>query len=146
VHILDISQAVEAVLEAPEQDVRGEIFNVGDNAANYRVKEIALAVQEVFPESEVTFGAPSADNRSYRVRFDKIHSVLRSFRCRWHAGDGARQLRQVFERIEMSKDTFDFRAFTRLRQLQYLIRTAQIDDRFYWKEPRDSSNPLSSPS
>jgi nucleoside-diphosphate-sugar epimerase len=75
VHILDISQAVEAVLEAPERDVRGEIFNVGDNAANYRVKEIALAVQEVFPESEVTFGPPSADNRSYRVKFDKIHSV-----------------------------------------------------------------------
>ena len=142
VHILDISQAVEAVLGAPEQDVRGEIFNVGDNAANYRVKEIALAVQQVFPECEVTFGAPSADNRSYRVKFDKIHSVLPSFRCGWHAGDGARQLRQVFERIEMSKDTFDFRAFTRLRQLQYLIRTSQIDDRFFWKKPQRSSTPL----
>jgi nucleoside-diphosphate-sugar epimerase len=146
VHILDISQAVRAVLDAPEQDVRGEIFNVGDNAANYRVKEIALAVQDVFPESEVTFGAPSADNRSYRVKFDKIHSVLPSFRCRWDARAGARQLRQVFERIEMSKDTFDFRAFTRLRQLQYLIRTSQIDDRFFWKAPESASTPLPSVS
>jgi nucleoside-diphosphate-sugar epimerase len=146
VHILDISQAVEAVLEAPEQDVRGEIFNVGDNAANYTVKEIALAVQEVFPESDVTFGAPSADNRSYRVKFDKIQRALPSFRCRWHARDGARQLRQVFERIEMSKETFDFRAFTRLHQLQYLIRTSQIDAHFFWNKPQSSSTRLPSVS
>jgi nucleoside-diphosphate-sugar epimerase len=144
VHILDIAQAVEAVLSAPEQAVRGEIFNVGDSAANYRVREIALAVQEVFPESEVTFGKPSADNRSYRVNFDKIHRVLPSFRCRWQALDGARQLRQVFERIEMSKETFDLRAFTRLRQLQYLIRTAQIDDHFFWTQPPRPAGPLSS--
>jgi nucleoside-diphosphate-sugar epimerase len=137
VHILDIAQAVQAVLDAPEETVRGEIFNVGDNAANYRVKEIALAVQQVFPESDLTFGAPSADNRSYRVKFDKIHRALPSFRCSWHARDGARQLRRVFEKIEMSKDTFDFRAFTRLRQLQYLIRTSQIDSHFFWREPED---------
>jgi nucleoside-diphosphate-sugar epimerase len=144
VHILDIAQAVEAVLAAPEESVRGEIFNVGDNAANYRVKEIALAVQEVFPESDLTFGAPSADNRSYRVKFDKIHRALPSFRCRWHARDGARQLRQVFERIAMTKETFEFRAFTRLRQLEYLIRTSQIDSRFFWREPRGSSTSSSS--
>jgi nucleoside-diphosphate-sugar epimerase len=146
VHILDISQAVEAVLEAPERDVRGEIFNVGDNTANYRISEIALAVQEIFPECDVTFGAPSADNRSYRVKFDKIQRALPSFRCRWHARDGARQLRQVFERIQMSKDTFDFRPFTRLRQLQYLIRTAQIDGHFFWKQPQSSLTPLPSVS
>jgi len=32
----------------------------------------------------------------------------------------------------MSGDTFDFRAFTRLKQLEYLLRTGQIDKQFYW--------------
>ena len=32
----------------------------------------------------------------------------------------------------MSRETFEFRAFTRLMQLEYLIRTAQIDDEFFW--------------
>ena len=40
----------------------------------------------------------------------------------------------VFARIEMPAETFEFRAFTRLAQIQYLLRTKQIDDRFYWLE------------
>ena len=31
------------------------------------------------------------------------------------------------------KEIFEFRAFTRLKQLEYLIRTGQIDDEFFWK-------------
>ena len=33
----------------------------------------------------------------------------------------------------MSKETFEFRAFTRLKQLRYLSRTGQIDAEFFWK-------------
>jgi hypothetical protein len=33
----------------------------------------------------------------------------------------------------MPAEIFQFRAFTRLKQLEYLIRTRQIDDEFYWK-------------
>jgi len=46
----------------------------------------------------------------------------------------------------MSKETFDFRAFTRLRQLQYLIRTSQIDAHFFWNKPQSSSTRLPSVS
>ena len=34
----------------------------------------------------------------------------------------------------MDDDTFEYRAFTRLKQLEYLIRTAQLDEKFYWKQ------------
>jgi nucleoside-diphosphate-sugar epimerase len=138
VHILDIAQAIGAVLTAPAERVRGEVLNVGDSGANYRIKEIALAVQEAFPDCEVTFGAPSADNRSYRVKFDRLHELLPAFRCAWDARAGARQLRQLFEHIQMPRETFEFRAFTRVRQLQYLIKTGQIDAHFFWKAPRGS--------
>ena len=63
---------------------------------------------------------------------DKIHSRLPGFSCDWDARSGARQLREVYDRIEMSKETFEFRPFTRLKQLEYLIRTKQIDDEFFW--------------
>jgi hypothetical protein len=33
---------------------------------------------------------------------------------------------------------FDFRAYTRLKQLQHLLRTGQIDDQFYWVGSNDS--------
>lgn len=36
----------------------------------------------------------------------------------------------------VSVDTFDFRPLTRLKQLQYLLRTAQLDDNFFWSDAK----------
>src|SRR5690606_7817037 len=99
----------------------------------YRIREIAALVAEAFPGCEVTAGPPSADNRSYRVSFDKIAARLPGFRTRWTAAKGAEELRRLFERIEMSKETYEFRAFTRLKQLKYLQATGQLDDDLYWR-------------
>jgi nucleoside-diphosphate-sugar epimerase len=132
VHGLDIAQAIVAVLDAPLEAVANEVFNVGDTDHNYRVKEIAEIVAEVFPDCTVSFGSPSSDNRSYRVSFEKIRKHLPSFKCRWDARRGAEQLLALFQRIDMAEDVFKHRTFTRLKQLEYLIRTHQIDDNFFW--------------
>jgi hypothetical protein len=34
----------------------------------------------------------------------------------------------------MTQEVFDYRAFTRLKQLEYLIRTEQIDSQFFWNQ------------
>lgn len=132
VHVLDICEAIYRCLCAPEEAVRGKIFNVGQDSENYRVREIAAIVAEEFPGCEVTVGPPSADNRSYRVSFERIHRELPGFKCSYTARDGARQLRELFERIQLGPDTYQFRAFTRLKQLKYLQATKQIDADFYW--------------
>jgi nucleoside-diphosphate-sugar epimerase len=133
VHVEDICQAVILALEAPREAVHNEILNVGDNEQNYRIREIAAIVGEVFDGCTVTFGQPSGDNRSYRTSFDKIRRHLPGFRCRWPAELGARQLREIFERVGMTEGVFFFRGFTRLEQLKHLIATRQIDARFYWR-------------
>jgi nucleoside-diphosphate-sugar epimerase len=133
VHVLDICDAIACCLEAPRDIVHNQIFNVGDNRENYQVKDIAQIVADVFPDCCLTFGTNSGDNRSYRVSFDKIHAKLPGFRCSRSALLGATQLRDTFERIGMTRETFEFRAFTRLNQLKYLIDTRQIDDDFFWK-------------
>jgi len=135
VHALDICQAIDAVLDAPPEAVHNHVFNVGDSSQNYRVREIAEIVGEAFPGCRVTFGPPSADNRSYKVSFDKIRNHLPGFCCRWDAGKGARQLYELFQKIELSPEDFHYRSFTRLKQLQYLIRTRQIDEHFFWTTP-----------
>jgi nucleoside-diphosphate-sugar epimerase len=132
VHIEDICEAMRCAAEAPASAINGEIFNVGQTSENYRVREIAQIVAEAFPGCEVSAGPPSKDNRSYRVSFDKIATRLPGFRARWSADRGAQELRKLFERIELSPETFGFRAFTRLKQLQYLQRTGQIDEDLYW--------------
>ena len=132
VHIEDIIEAVRCTLEAPTESVNGEIFNVGATQENYRIREIAAIVAEAFPGCEVTAGPPSPDNRSYRVNFDKIATRLPGFRARWTAQRGAAELHTLFERIDFSQDTYEFRAFTRLKQLKYLQRTGQIDQDLFW--------------
>lgn len=132
VHIEDICQAVSCALAAPEDTVNGEIFNVGATAENYRVREIAETIASVFPDCEVTMGPSGGDNRSYRVSFDKIATKLPEYKARWTAKMGAEELRRLFERIEMSPETYEFRAFTRLKQLKYLQRTGQLDQNLFW--------------
>jgi nucleoside-diphosphate-sugar epimerase len=133
VHLLDICEAIACALEAPRDAIHGQIFNVGHDADNYQVREVAQIVADVYPGCELTFGQAGGDNRSYRVNFDKIHQQLPGFRCAWDARKGARQLHDVYERIGLDLATFDARPFTRLKQLKYLSATGQIDDQFFWK-------------
>ena len=132
VHVEDICEAMRCAVEAPESAVNGEVFNVGRTSENYRIREIAAIVAEAFPGCEVSAGPPSQDNRSYRVAFEKIASKLPGFEARWTAALGAEELRRLFERIDFSREIFEFRAFTRLKQLKYLQRTGQVDDDLYW--------------
>lgn len=134
VHALDICKAIICALEAPRDIVHNQIFNVGDTAQNYQVKEIASIVAEIFTGCKLSFGNQGADNRSYRVSFQKINSVLPGFKCEWDAVRGAQQLFDLFTQIDMTEETFLFRGFTRLKQLEYLLRTQQIDSDFFWRK------------
>jgi nucleoside-diphosphate-sugar epimerase len=133
VHLEDICTAVRCVLEAPVAAVNAQVFNVGQNSENYRVREIAQVIADVFPGCQLSTGDKSADNRSYRVSFDKISSQLPGFSCKWTARAGAEELRSRFEQIEFNKDTYEYRAFTRLKQIRYLLRTNQINADFFWQ-------------
>lgn len=132
VHALDICKAIVCAIEAPRDIVHNQIFNVGDTANNYRVKEIAEIIADVFTGCKLSFGDSGADNRSYRVSFEKINTILPGFKCDWNAQRGAQQLFDLFSQIDMTEETFLSRGFTRLKQLEYLIRTQQIDQDFFW--------------
>ncbi len=133
VHILDICQAIACTLEAPRDAIHNEVLNVGDSRSNYQVREIAEIVGDVFEGCEITLAdAAGPDNRSYRVSFDKIGRVLPDFSCAWDARKGAGQLRETFERIDLTAEQFLSRGFTRLKQIEYLLRTRQINPEFYW--------------
>ncbi|MBD1860389.1 MULTISPECIES: NAD(P)-dependent oxidoreductase [Trichocoleus] len=134
VHALDIAKALLCVLEAPRDIIHNQIFNVGDTAHNYRVKEIAEIVADIFTGCQLSFGANVADNRSYRVSFEKINTILPGFKCEWDARRGAQQLFDLFNQIDMDEATFLSRGFTRLKQLEYLLRTQQIDQDFFWRQ------------
>jgi hypothetical protein len=119
--------------------IHGQILNVGSDEQNYRVREIAEIVAAAVPGSTTSFGPPSPDNRSYRVSFAKIRSVLPGFRCAWNAEMGARELAAVFGRIGLDSSEFEGRGFTRLKQLTHLLDTGQLDTSLRWAAGRRSA-------
>jgi nucleoside-diphosphate-sugar epimerase len=133
VHVLDICKAIAEVLEAPREVMHNQILNVGDRDANYQIREVAEIVGRVFPGCEVTVGERGGDLRSYRVSFTKIHELLPGLECDWNVELGARQLLEVFSAVDLTEDEFLSRSFTRLKQIEYLLRTGQIDASFFWR-------------
>jgi nucleoside-diphosphate-sugar epimerase len=133
VHIEDICQAMLCALEAPREAVSGESFNVGADAGNYRIREIAEIVAATFPGCTLTVGEQGGDTRSYRVSFAKIRERMPDFECAWDAERGARQLKAVFERIGLTREMFEAAPYTRLKELRHLRDTDQLDDRLMWK-------------
>ncbi len=137
VHGLDICRAVVCALAAPIDAIHNEIFNVGDTRQNYKVREIAEIIARTFVGCDLKFGTSGADNRSYRVSFEKAATRLPGFECTWNVEKGVQQLYKLFKRIDLNRDVFTHRAFTRLKELEYLIRTQQIDKDFFWTKLSD---------
>jgi len=102
VHGLDIGKAIRCVLEPPREVVDDQVFNVGSDAQNYQVRDIAERVATAFPGCTTSFGPPSADNRSYRVDFSKISGAA-AFLVDRNADRGARQLADLFDVIALDR-------------------------------------------
>lgn len=133
VHVRDIAKAMRCVVEAPRETVHNEVFNVGATEENYQIRELAEVVSDAFPECSMSVGTDSSDNRSYRVSFEKIATSLPGFSCDYDVRQGAEQLRETFERVNLSADDFQSDPFTRIQQLEHLLETGELDKRFYWK-------------
>jgi nucleoside-diphosphate-sugar epimerase len=134
VHALDIAQAIRCALQADRQAVHTLVVNVGSDENNVTVRDIAEIVAAEFPGCELTFGPANADNRSYRVAFGKIGEVLPGFKAQWDVKSGAAQLHRVFASIGLDPGTFHGRGHTRLKQIEYLLKTGQLDERLFWTE------------
>ncbi|WP_338901894.1 NAD-dependent epimerase/dehydratase family protein [Salinibaculum marinum] len=76
IHVADATRAFIACLESPIEEVSGEVFNVGSNEQNYRIKEIGAIVSECFPQAEIEPYPEEEDERSYRVDFSKIRETV----------------------------------------------------------------------
>jgi len=122
VHIEDISRAFIAALEAPEEAVHNEAFNVGCTAHNYRIRDIAEIVVEVVPGCRIEIASDAGpDLRSYRVNFAKIARVLPAFKPEWNARSGAEQLFAAYRRSDLTLGEFEGARYQRISHIQKLI-------------------------
>jgi len=121
-HIADISAAFIAALEAPDDDVINEAFNVGHTDHNYRIREIAEIVADIVPGCRLEF-APDAgpDSRCYRVSFEKIARILPEFKPRWDARKGAEQVYAAYRLSNLTLEDFEGARYQRIGHIRQLI-------------------------
>jgi nucleoside-diphosphate-sugar epimerase len=129
VHVEDISRSFLAMLEAPRELVHDEAFNVGRAEDNVQVREIAELVRDAVPGSKITFAAEAGpDLRNYRVDFSKLHGVFPDLNLRWSVPAGVNELVRAYADYGFSHDDFVSSSFVRLRRIQELLSTGEIDD------------------
>jgi nucleoside-diphosphate-sugar epimerase len=133
IHVRDVARATLALLEAPEEVVPGEAFNIGSAEQNYRIRDLAEIVHERLPQCEVTFAeGASADPRSYRVDFAKFESAFPQCRFEWTAERGADELARAYEEVGLTFEDFQGHRYIRLGQLRRLLDVDALDSELRW--------------
>lgn len=95
-HVIDLSRSVLAVIEAEENKVAFDVFNVGDTNENYQKQMIVDEIIKQLPDSKVKYVSKNEDPRDYRVSFEKINTQL-GFRITKTVPDGIRQIIQTVQ-------------------------------------------------
>jgi nucleoside-diphosphate-sugar epimerase len=134
VHVQDVARAFLAVLEAPLADVWNQAFNNGANHLNHQIFELAEIVAETVPGCKLeVLAQPGADQRTYKADFGKFARVFPNFSFLWQAQQGARELYETFKQIRLTHQQFTDKRFTRLKWLQHLLNSNQLDQSLRWQ-------------
>ena len=76
VHVRDAGRAVRTVLDAPREQVAGEVFNAGRSGENYRKLDLVHEIEGQLHRGKVSYVHRDEDPRDYKVSFEKIRSQL----------------------------------------------------------------------
>lgn len=133
VHVEDICRAFLAVLEAPPSAIHNQAFNVGRNADNIRIRDLAGFIEKIVPNSRVTFAEGAGhDARDYQVNFDKLPAAVPAFEPRWSVEEGVAELMAAFGQHQLALGDLTGPRFTRLERIKELTSAGQLDADLRW--------------
>ena len=110
----------------PGEAVHGEIFNVGSNEQNYRVREIAETWPPRFPAARRHFGPAERRQPQLPGQLRQDRRGLPGFACEWDARPAPPSWRRS-SRHRPRRGEVHRPGLTRLKQLQHLLDTAAVD-------------------
>lgn len=116
VHIDDMVDSYLAVINAKDEKVNGQIFNVGYK--NQSVNELANDVKEIIGDDIKIINTKSDDNRSYHVSSQKIKEVL-GFETRYTVKNAVSDLKDAFEK-KLLINTFENELFFNIKRMNNL--------------------------
>ncbi len=136
-HVEDGARAVVAILEAPEDGIAGEVFNVGFVDGNHTILEIAQRIAARIPGVRVALEPGRVDPPSYRVEFERLRERI-GIVPDWNLDRGIDQVLRALE----SGEVHDFTE-TRHSNVRSLDRRGA--SRMVGSPPRAPSSPPFTP-
>lgn len=103
IHVQDVVSAFCMAINAPIEKVSGQIFNVGDNALNMTIIQVANIVKSLYRDAEVINVPDGEDKRSYHLNFRKVASTL-GFSCDWSIESGIKEIERALIQGLVSAD------------------------------------------
>jgi nucleoside-diphosphate-sugar epimerase len=135
VHVADIARAYCAVLQSPEDAVRGKAWNVGLTTENYQIREVAEIVGSIVPDCQVAFAdGASADKRNYRVDCNRLALALHEFKPQWTVRRGVEQLYHAYREVGLKLEEFEGQKFKRIDHIKHLIDAGALDGKLRWRD------------
>jgi len=117
IHIQDMVDAYLLLLELPDEQIAGRIYNAGYE--NHTVRQLAEMVRDIVgPEQVVLVTEPTDDNRSYHISSEKIAREL-GFHPRFTIEDAVQDLVKAFVEGRLPNSMTDSRYFN-IKRMQEL--------------------------
>lgn len=142
IHVKDMARAIEWAIQRDHRDGGTYLtVNVGSDAWNYQVKELAAAVAKVLPSVEVSINKDAQpDKRSYRVSFEKFAKLAQGFLPAVDLHGAVVDLRDGLALMNFTDTEFRTGEFMRLVTLRHLREGGHLTDNLVWTDrPRPGS-------
>lgn len=136
IHVADMARAVEWAIRRPASEGGPLlVMNAGSDGWNYRVRELAEAVRDAVPGTNVSINRNAApDKRSYRVDFSLFKSLAPAFVPSVSLEEAIAGLVRGLREIGFSNADFRNSQLMRLKTLEAHIEEGRLSEELRWKE------------
>lgn len=130
INVLDMARAIRWAFEREASNGGNFIVvNTGSNEWNYQVKELALAIQKVMPEINVSINENAEpDKRSYRVNFDLFKSLAPNHQPVYDLNNSIQGLIDGLTAINFKDDQYRKSVLIRLNVINKLLTQGEMDN------------------
>ncbi len=138
IHVKDMARAIDWAIQRDRAD-GGDFLaiNVGSNAWNYQVKELAEAVAKVIPDVAISINKDAQpDKRSYRVDFSLFEQLAPDYQPQMDLLTAVRELKDGLEAMEFEDENFRSSKYMRLKVLMLLREQGLLDGNLEWTDKR----------
>jgi nucleoside-diphosphate-sugar epimerase len=134
IHIKDMARAMDwAILRDAAEGGNFLAVNVGRKDWNYQVKDLAEAVAEVIPGTEVSLNSNAQpDKRSYQVDFSKFEKLAPDHQPLYDLKTTVVEIRKGLEEMNFQDESFRDSEFMRLKVLTRLGSSGYLTEDLKW--------------